>query len=134
MTSVRNIRRWQEGRVDRTEEHFELRYGSAKDRCWNEWLPIAVVGPPVTGMVSVQFLVERADPRNTGAISDVEREIQFYLIDKREYNPWEYAQHHCGTSANAYSQVHWSFFQPGKQLQVRERAEMKPTAGKKGSR
>jgi hypothetical protein len=30
MNSVPQISRWQEGRVDLTKKHFELRYGSAK--------------------------------------------------------------------------------------------------------
>jgi hypothetical protein len=109
MNSGRAITQWQKGPVDRTEEHFELRYGSATD---SDWIPAAVVGPPIAGIVNVQFLVEPEDPRNSEVVSDVAREIEFYLIDKGEPNPWWYAKYHCGTSANLYSKVHWSFSKP----------------------
>jgi hypothetical protein len=110
MNPAPKICRWQKGKVDRTKEHFELRYGSAWDSDWNGWTPIAVIGRPKRRFVNVEFLVDCAEPENAKAIHDVEEEIQFYLIDKEEPNPWGYAQYHCGTSSNIYSPVHWSFF------------------------
>jgi len=110
MNSGTKISGWKEGRVDRTKEHFELRYGSAEHSDWQEWVPVAVVGPPKTGMVNVQFLVEHKDPKNSTVVSEVTKEIEFYLIEKGEPDPWGYAQYHCGTGANIYSEVHWSFF------------------------
>ena len=118
MNSEQKIRRWQEGRVDRTKKHFELRYGSAQDSDPNEWIPVAVIGPPKAHIVNVQFLVEPGDPKNAATVSDVKKEIQFYLIDKREPNPWGYAQYHCGTCSNIYSNVHWGYFKDGNQNQV----------------
>jgi hypothetical protein len=114
MNSVPEISRWKEGRVDRTKEHFELRYGSVEDGGWSEWIPVAVVGPALGGIVQVQFLLEPGDPRNLDIVNDAAKEIQYYLINKREQNPLEYAQYHCGTSANVYSKLHWSYFEPGK--------------------
>src|SRR5271168_2582655 len=98
MNSVPKISRWQEGRVDRTWEHFELRYESTVnfESDWGDSIPVAVVGPPKSRIVNVQFLVDSGDLKNAAAISDVKKEIQFYLIDKREPNPWGYAQYHCG--------------------------------------
>lgn len=112
MNSVPEITHWQKGPVDCTKEHFELRYGSAEDSGWSEWTPVAVVGPPVAGMVNVQVLVDADDPGNADVVIDVARQIQFYLIDKGEPNPWAYAKYHCGTSGNVYSKVHWSFWEP----------------------
>jgi hypothetical protein len=83
--------------------------------------------------VKVQFLVEPGNPGKADAVSTVAREIQFYLIDLRERNPWAYAQYHCGTCANIYSKVHWSFCEPGKRVQVQGRAEMESTAGKRAA-
>jgi len=133
VNSVPRISRWQEGRVDRTKEHFELRYGSAEDSDWSEWIPVAVVGPPIAGIVNVQFLVEPCDPRNADVVIDVKKEIQFYLFELRERDPWRYAQYHCGTCANAHSEVHWSFFKPENRIQVRGAAEMKSTTGKRAA-
>jgi hypothetical protein len=113
MNSVPTISRWQEGEVDRTKEHFELRYGSARDSDPSEWILVAVIGPPKARLVNVQFLVEPGDAKNAATVSDVMKEIQFYLIDKREPNPWGYAQYHCGTASNIYSNVHWGYFKEG---------------------
>jgi hypothetical protein len=117
MNPVPKILRWQQGPVDRTKEHFELRYGSAEGSDWNEWIPVALIGPPKARVVNVQFLVEPSEPKNAEAVGDVEKEIQFYLIEKGEPDPWSYAQYHCGTASNIYSNVHWSFFKTGNQVQ-----------------
>ncbi len=45
-------------------------------------------------------------------IAAVRKESHFYLVQRGESDPWAYAQYHCGTSANIYSNVHWSFM-PG---------------------
>jgi hypothetical protein len=127
------ISRWQEGRVDRTGEHFELRYESIVnfESDWSDWIPVARVGPPKARIVNVQFLVDSDDLKNAAAISGVTKEIQFYLIDKREPNPWRYAQYHCGTSSNIYSRIHWGYFEAGDRDQIQGKAEMKSTADKR---
>ncbi|MCX5677280.1 MAG: hypothetical protein NTX87_20025 [Planctomycetota bacterium] len=69
--------------------------------------PVALVGPPSGGVFPVQFLVrgERAaDAKMTG---EARRELDFYLVEKAEPDPWAYALHHCNTAANLYSCVHW---------------------------
>ncbi len=113
MKSESKIKQWQEGRVDRSKDHFELRYGSVGEARPGEWAPIALVGPPADGIVNVQFLAESGDAKNEEALNDVRKEIQYYLIEKGEPNPWAYAKYRCSTSANLYSKVHWSFAGPG---------------------
>jgi hypothetical protein len=87
-----------------------------KDGGWSDWLPVALVGPPIGGGVQVEFLVEPGNPRNAEAVNDVKKEIQYYLFELGEPDPWRYAQYHCATVANVYPRVHWSFFQPGKKV------------------
>jgi hypothetical protein len=132
MNSVPKISRWQVGRVDRRKEHFELRYGSAQEdnNGWTDWLPIALVGPPKSRVVNVQFLVEPKDSRNAEATKKTQEEIQFYLIDKEEDDPWSYAIYHCGTGANIYSMVHWSFFLAQKRVRLRQKLKKKPARRK----
>jgi hypothetical protein len=119
MTMSHQITRWQESPVDRSKEHMELRYGQVRDGGWDDWLPAALIGPPVGGVVNVEILVDRLSPENAETIAAVLREIQFHLIDKcriprpEDFDPWEYAIYHCGTTSNAYSSVHWSYFPPG---------------------
>ena len=104
------IRTWQVGRVDRSKEHFELRYGSAENQGWDDWVPTALVGPPVQGITSVEFLLDPQNPSNADVLERTKKEVQFYLIDLGEPDPWEYSKYHCGTVSNAYSSIHWSFF------------------------
>jgi hypothetical protein len=56
MNSGPKISRCWEGEVDRTKEHFELGYGSAKDSDPSEWILVAVIGPPKARLLNVQFL------------------------------------------------------------------------------
>ena len=101
--------RWSEGTVDRQSDHFELQYENASNAGPFEWIPVALVGRPANGTFNVEFLISRADPENSAIVKAVEKELNFYIVEKREPNPWNYLQHHCGTSANIYSKVHWSF-------------------------
>ena len=100
---------WREGSVDPVEEHFELRYGSATDSGWNEWVPVARVGRPIERVFEVEFIINRAT-RKSKMFDEVVAELDFYLVTKGERDPWLYGQYHCGTAANVYSGVHWSFF------------------------
>lgn len=103
---------WREGRVDRASEHFGLRYGDASTCKWDECIPVALVSRDRKGTCNVEFLVERADPRNSKIVKEVLRELNLYLVELRtpdRPDPWEYLQYHCGTCSNIYSPVHWSF-------------------------
>jgi hypothetical protein len=109
--------RWTTGLVSPEEEHIEIRYGNAADSGWKEWKPIARVAAPKGQIFSVEFLVEPEAPDAIETVNAVKKELDYYLVDKREKDPWAYARYHCGTAANVYSMVHWSFFN--------EKAELK---------
>lgn len=100
---------WRDGRVSRSEDHFELRYGSIEDASWDDWLPVALVGRSQEGVFDVEFLIDLADPSQAEIVEAVKKKLSFDLVDKDERDPWLYAQYHCGTGANAYAVVHWSF-------------------------
>ena len=118
------IEKWQEGPVNPASEHFELRYGPP-GFAWDAGLPVARIGRPVRGVVAVAFLVDRAATEHAAAHAAAVGEIQYYLIDKHEPQPWGYAQYHCGTAANAYSDIHWSFYRPQRQTRASLRAGQK---------
>jgi hypothetical protein len=101
--------RWREGRVAQTSEHFELRYGEASKGGWYDWTPVALVGRVSQGLCSVEFLIDRGDSRNSKIVKEVVNELNFYLVEKGEPQPWGYLQYHCGTMSNVYSSVHWGF-------------------------
>ena len=105
---------WQEGAVDPDGEHIEVRYGDASNTRYEEWIPIALIGKPRRHVFPVQWL--RMLPAIDAAIiGEVHRELDFYLVNKREPTPWAYAIYHCSTGANMYSKVHWSYFPSGQQ-------------------
>jgi hypothetical protein len=107
--SAQEITRCREGRVDRKKEHFELFHESARDAGSKELIPVAILGPPKAGIVNIQFLIRSRKGSKAGVIGDVLHEVRFYLIENGGRRPWAYARYHCGTAANLYSQVHWSF-------------------------
>jgi len=99
---------WSEGPVDRQSDHFEIYYGDASTDP-DEWTLVALVGRSANGMFVFESLVDNAEPENSAMIITVEKELNFYIVEKREPDPWHYLRYHCGTSANIYSKVHWSF-------------------------
>jgi hypothetical protein len=100
---------WSEGVVDTSNEHIEIRFGNSSDSGWDTWVPIALVSPPHQFKFTVQFLISRKDSKAKDMIEAVHRELDFYLVEKEEPDPWIYAQHHCRTGANVYSNVHWGY-------------------------
>jgi hypothetical protein len=90
-------------------EHFEIRYGDVRKSGWDEWIPVALVSRARQELVHVEFLLDRADPGNSEIIKEVVSELNFYLLEKAEPDPWNYLRYHCGTGANIYSSVHWSY-------------------------
>ena len=61
----------------------------------------------------VEFLLDPTAGVEAGeAIELARKELDFYLVELNEPDPWEYAIYHCGTSANVYSQIHWGYYVP----------------------
>jgi len=104
---------WREGAVDTEGEHIELRHGKAATRTYEQWLPIALIGTPTNHIFPVLWLMSPGNPSNEQMIDAAKKELDFYLVEKREANPWAYAKYHCNTAANMYSDVHWSYFSKG---------------------
>lgn len=103
--------KWTEGKVDPAAPHMKLFVGE-----WGEAaLPVAVVAEPVGHSFAVEFLkIPDVDPTEYERIkSVVAEELTFYLVEKGEKDPWQYAIYHCGTASNMYSQVHWGYFPSG---------------------
>ncbi len=111
-----SIRSWEEGSVNRLGEHFELRYGPydpQSDEGWADWLPVALIGPPVDGVATVEFLLDQTDTRFEVQFAAARQEIELYLIEPGHEDAWGYAKYHaCSTLANFYSTVHWGYVMP----------------------
>jgi hypothetical protein len=100
---------WREGAVDPAQTHIRLSYGPAE----GPFVPVARLSPAAPG--SREFIVEFLTPAEGMVLPDdardkVRAELDFYLVDKRERDPWAYAIYHCGTAASLYSDVHWGYF------------------------
>lgn len=106
---VKSEWRWEEGPVDKACEHFEIVYGDVNTQMPEEWIPVALVSAPKGTIFTVQFLIETSDRESRKMMDAVRRELDFYLVEKGEPDPWNYAKYHCRTGANVYSEVHWSY-------------------------
>ena len=105
--------KWEESVVDAKAEHIELRLGDASSKSYKDWIPGARIGKPENQVFPVQWLIQQ-DSSDRGTIMQVaQRELDFYLVEKGEPNPWGYAQYHCNTTANLYSSIHWSYYPNG---------------------
>jgi hypothetical protein len=100
--------RWQDGPVDLQKEYIELGYEDSPDT-----IPIALIGRPENNLFPVRWLVGTEAPENKRMINLVKRELNFYLVEKEEPDPWEYAKYRCTTASNLYSSVHWSYYPEG---------------------
>ena len=101
---------WMEGEVDISSEHFELRYGKVAESSYSGWLPVALIGKPKEHIFPVKWSIDKNDLKSAEVIEHVAKDLDFYLVEKGEPNPWSYAKHHCTTAANIYSRIHWSYF------------------------
>ena len=89
---------WREGTIDTTKEHIRIVYGDRNTH-------VCLVQPKGRSFI-VQFMLLE-DQANMHIIDDVKKQLDFYLIEKREPDPWAYARYHCSTAANLYSKMHW---------------------------
>ena len=109
---------WTKGDVCRTRDHFELsvEFVSQMGRC--KLSVVALVGRPTKWIFPVEWgLDPSATAGEAQRISiEAKRQLDFYLVEhpwrsnEMMGDPWSYAVHHCGTAANIYSRVHWSYF------------------------
>jgi hypothetical protein len=107
--------RWEDGVVGEGTEHIELRHGDAAATPYEDWRPIARIGKPRHHRFPVQWLLKGDTVEDQAVIADARRELDFYLVEKKEPDPWAYARYHCNTGANMYSRVHWSYFPSGRE-------------------
>jgi hypothetical protein len=102
--------RWEHGSVDPAQDHIVLTYGDINKEDPKEFPHVALVSAPKGFIFKVQFLVDDKDDRFRRMRRAVEKELNFYLVEKLEPDPWAYAIYHCNTAANLYSKVHWLYF------------------------
>jgi hypothetical protein len=136
MKKSRTTWRWEGGLVDERKEHIELRYGNAAEMPYEQWEPIARIAKPQNHTFTIEWLVTNDTPEHKAILEDARQELDFYLVDKKEPNPWAYAIYHCNTGANMYSSVHWSYFATGTQGKrfASEVKKLRPKGSKKINR
>jgi hypothetical protein len=105
--------RWQDGVVDPHGKHIELRYGDAGKSPYENWQPIARIGRPKKQVFPIEWLIAADSLEHEPMIIEARQELDFYLVEKGEPDPWAYAKYHCNSLANIYSRVHWSYFPRG---------------------
>lgn len=104
-------RQWLEGKVDAKKEHIKVGYGGFD----KPFVTIAMVAPKEEESFVVEFVVKRADldPKKKQIYDKVLRQLDYFLVELNDPNPWTYAIYHCGSTANAYSNIRWAYFPKG---------------------
>jgi len=125
--------RWEEGVADEQKEHLELRYGNADSTPYENWVLIGRIAKPKHHVFVVEWLINQDSPETKTILADARKELDFYLVEKNEPVPWDYAIYHCGTGANMYSRIHWSYFPTGRQGK-RHASEVKQLSAEESSR
>ena len=99
---------WKEGEVNPEEEHIKLGYGGFEDK----FVPVALVVPEEDNCFIVEVLMTESDRdlEIQEILKQAKSELDFYLVEKHEQDPWAYAIYHCSTASNLYSKVHWSYY------------------------
>ena len=94
------------GIVNIKEDHIKI--------CEDINEPLALVCQGDNQEFIVQYLIDGLEnEKNKKLLDDIKSELQFYLIDKGEKDPWKYAIYYCGSSANIYSNIHWGYYPKG---------------------
>ena len=57
----------------------------------------------------LELLIDDSTTDVEEMIAEVRRQVRWLFVEKGEPYPWAYAKHHCTTSTNVYSLVHWSW-------------------------
>ncbi|MDD5434518.1 MAG: cell division FtsA domain-containing protein [Nitrospira sp.] len=100
---------WVESAVDRKRPYIKINYGKIVVGPVS-LIDVAIVGTPEGNVFPVQFLINNSHPDYAEVIKKVRSELDFYLVEKGEPDPWRYALYHCTTASNIYSIVHWIRF------------------------
>ena len=120
---------WMMGSVDRSRPHIELRSGERSES-------LAVLGDQRPHLVADFSQSPTAAAVSRDVLAEVVRQLDFYLDQKGEPDPWAYALHHCSTAANAYSPVVWCVIEPtvNSGSRVAHDLDAKPTLGSRSWR
>lgn len=115
-TSIRDaglVEPFNTGPVDLTRDHMTLAWTGSTDHGDTDALLVARVAQAPNEQFIVEMVLPPDDPAASIAFPAVFNELRYYLVELDEADPWGYAGYHCGTAANIYSSVHWSWFPHG---------------------
>jgi len=107
--STYGIWQWKTGKVDKSKEHVEITYGDINKSAEKDFTTVARVSPPYEQTCTVEFLLSSENDKNSEMMKAVKKDINFYIVEKNEFDPWRYIRSHCGSTANLYSNVHWIY-------------------------
>jgi len=102
---------WEEGKVDSGSEHIKVGYGGYDKPI----IAIAMVAPGKGKSFVVEFLLRKDDlePKKKNLYDKVLRQLDYFLVELNDPNPWTYAIYHCGSTANEFSNIRWAYYPKG---------------------
>lgn len=104
------VRSWREGEVASEMEQIVIVWG----RPGEGQIAVARVAPSSPSETfAVQFLLSNKDKKSRAIVEAVHKELDFYLVEKEEDDPWAYAIYHCSTAGNLYGDIHWGYHPDG---------------------
>ena len=104
--------RWVEGIVSNWSEHIRISFHDQDDDI--TFIPVARIAPGHGRTTIVQFVLNEdlSASKTEQILKDVKRQLNFFLSEKDEPDPWSYAMYHCTTAGMLYSTVWWGYY-PG---------------------
>jgi protein-tyrosine-phosphatase len=104
--------RWVEGIVSNWSEHIKISFHEQDDDI--TFIPVARIAPGHGKTTLVQFVLNEdlSASKTEQILKDVKRQFDFFLSEKDEPDPWQYAMYHCTTAGMLYSTVWWGYY-PG---------------------
>jgi protein-tyrosine-phosphatase len=115
--------RWVEGIVSNWSEHIRISFHEQDDDI--TFIPVARIAPGHGRTTIVQFVLNEdlSASKTEQILKDVKRQLNFFLSEKDEPDPWSYAMYHCTTAGMLYSTVWWGYY-PGPPVNCCYQAEI----------
>lgn len=99
---------WKLGEVDTSRRFFELKYGY-------DPAPVARINLGENKIFIVQFILPAhiKTEQYREILKEIIYEVELYLINNSEPDPFSYMIKHTLKCANIYSRVHWRYYPSG---------------------
>ena len=105
-----------DGIVDKSVKYFLLSYGTMDDS-FEEWIDVAYLNYPNDGDFIVEFIIkDPKDEHEQMMLDEANWLLNYHIVERQLENPASYLEAYCSMSANFYSVIHLSVYEPRKHI------------------